>query len=111
MGGKTLNDSVVEWAPTRGFMPLPHYSTDIAAAWEVVERLKSEGHDFVITSCQQEGFKNWYVKITCKPDLYYIAQGDHESAAHAICVCAFEACTSLVRSDTFIQQAKGFKNG
>ena len=31
-----------------GYELVPHYSTDIAAAWQVVEKLRTEGFDFFI---------------------------------------------------------------
>lgn len=72
------------------------YSSEMNSVWKVVDRLREEGHDFAMSSHNQDGHTNWYVRITCKPELYYIVQGDHLSAAQAICLCALEACTALV---------------
>lgn len=35
------NSQLFEAFPTRGFCPPPYYSTDISAAWEVVEKVSS----------------------------------------------------------------------
>ncbi len=69
----------------------PLYSSDISATWEIVDRLRSEGHDFVIASYKQSGHDHWYVKINAKPEMYYIAQGDNLSAPKAICEAALKA--------------------
>jgi hypothetical protein len=65
-------------------MKLPHYSTDISAAWEVVEKLRELG---------------WYLAIHSDPKRGYFAtipradgiQIESETAPHAICLAALKA--------------------
>lgn len=55
---------------------LPHFSTDIAAAWEVVEKMRREGYIFDIE------IRKDYVGVNC----------EHcESAPLAICLAALRA--------------------
>ncbi len=52
-GGYYYSIGPVHWHDFSGDMqlanPLPNYSTDIAAAWEVVEKLRASGHGIVIS--------------------------------------------------------------
>lgn len=60
---------------------ISHFSTDIAAAWEVVERLRSRGYRFEVRS-QPQGF--W---------VYFGEEMSAEAptAPHAICLAALKA--------------------
>lgn len=63
------------------------YSTDIAAAWEVVERLKDSEHAFGFELTQDQGeLCEW---------LAYFGEGrfkaESETAPHAICLAALKA--------------------
>jgi len=41
MGWKKLNDTGLSWrSPDEGFSNLPYFSTDISAAWQVVEKMR-----------------------------------------------------------------------
>jgi len=59
----------------------PPYSTDISAAWEVVEKFKDE--DLRITWC--EGVREWLVEFT---NNQAVADG---VLSHAICLAALKA--------------------
>lgn len=69
------------WSPMR----CPEYSTDIAAAWEVVERMRMIGADLEITigkmgyAINYELEDNWGV------------HGYKDTAPHAICLAALKA--------------------
>jgi hypothetical protein len=62
---------------------IPHYSTDIAAAWEVVTKLAEEGKQIRISN-KAMGNNYWWS---------YIEEGaaQGESAPHAICLAALKA--------------------
>ena len=73
---------------------LPHYSTDIAAAWAVVEKMQGLGWTFQVDDV---GFNDstegkWRVVLTeeTKGHDYHPADGD--TAPHAICLAALKAC-------------------
>jgi hypothetical protein len=75
---------VYDFTGTQG-MPrktVPHYSTDIAAAWDVINQ-----HHFAI-NLHRVGAA-WYVKL----DGEFEAAG--ESAPHAICLAALKAVGGL----------------
>ena len=62
----------------------PFYSTDIAAAWEVVEKLQKEGQ--VITLMFSPNTKNWWSEFCPKGS----SAASKESASHAICLAALK---------------------
>jgi hypothetical protein len=64
----------------------PRYSRDIAAAWEVVERLRSQGIGFRLE--WSEGMEKPAAQF--QRGLY--AEHEGETAAHAICLAALHAC-------------------
>lgn len=71
---------------TNGIKP---YSTDIAAAWEVLEKV------FPKEVCVFKSYDSWFVAKSSQsrfPDgtIDYIASGD--TAPHAICLAALKAC-------------------
>jgi hypothetical protein len=68
----------------------PGYSTDIAAAWEVVEKLDSlEDFEFRMESDQGELIK-WHVEFHKLSDGQCFPASEH-SAALAICLAALKA--------------------
>lgn len=74
------------------FSNLPHYSTDIAAAWEVVEKLTSKKQPhFQLSLCDSytENPK-WCAEFDLdRPFKRVIAKA--ETAPHAICLAALKA--------------------
>ncbi len=61
---------------------VPHYSTNIAAAWEVVEKL---GNDFFELSRGGSGLSDGWSALTAEGDAWA------ETAPHAICLAALKA--------------------
>lgn len=93
-----FRDGGKQWLGTRSdgakMVPLPHYSTSIAAAWEVVAHLRSlasyvrwelrgDRHDYNCYFCLGRGVE-WVEDI--------------DTAPHAICLAALKAVGAL--SDT-----------
>jgi len=81
----------VEAVPTR---PLPHYSTDIAAAWEVVERFRVEpiGPRMVIVGCYDSaGLGNNGIGCEIKDGVGGSWQAFADTAPLAICRAALQA--------------------
>lgn len=68
--------------------PLPHYSTDIAAAWEVVERLSAENWIFDLLEGAHEGASPWRAHFMREGER---SNGYGDSAPHAICLAALKA--------------------
>lgn len=64
--------------------PIPHYSTNIAAAWEVVERFSY----FTITQSKLDK-ELYHAEFKGRLGEFFIAEG--ESAPHAICLAALKA--------------------
>lgn len=65
-------------------IPVPGYSTDITAAWEVVEKLRHEHIDLqlhVFNSCIRAYFD----------DLEWDDYSESDTASHAICLAALKA--------------------
>jgi len=67
--------------------PVPHYSTDIAAAWLVVEKLAAQG---LRLSLDAFGGDPWWVEFA---DEQWArgAQATANTAPHAICLAALKA--------------------
>jgi hypothetical protein len=61
----------------------PHYSTSIAAAWKVVEKLEN---NFVALSALGSGFR-----VEMKAFVTATVYGEADTAAHAICLAALKA--------------------
>ncbi len=70
---------------SRGYS-CPHYSTDIAAAWEVVEKFQAEDFDVRVGFCRwrDDGRVGW---------LAWVGKADAlaDTAPHAICLAALKA--------------------
>lgn len=70
----------------------PHYSTDIATAWQVVEKLWAiRGRDFQNLEVARDLVIGWTCRLapgpgTCDP--FVFAMGD--TAPHAICIAALK---------------------
>jgi hypothetical protein len=73
--------------------PVPHYSTDIAAAWEVVEKMSQKYH-WRIQSPFDVG-DEWYAGLTPRSVTGWNGRPDHyagaPSAPLAICLAALKA--------------------
>ena len=77
--------------------PLPHYSTDIAAAWEVVQKLgRWRGFDFMLVMPDPEQTfhlhtyeAGWYEATNDGPERRVV--GDADTAPLAICLAALKA--------------------
>jgi hypothetical protein len=61
---------------------MPHYSTDIAAAWEVVERLRAAGHWFDLRDIRGNGY--W-------ASFGQEMSAEGKTASLAICLAALKA--------------------
>lgn len=75
----------------RDWSPIPNYSTDVAAAWEVVEKFKSKKIEFALirdVSIWQASFQ-WNDSFPYHWDC--IEWVDGETAPHAICLAALKA--------------------
>lgn len=79
------------------FKEIPNYSTDISAAWEVVEKIKSwqiktewGRGQFILLDDQGEWIAGWYPEGG-PGDRSIEFSGTSESASHAICLAALKA--------------------
>jgi hypothetical protein len=81
-----LGDS--KWSRTHGdpWSFLPHYSTDIADAWAVVEKLR-EGNDVELKTLYWGKKTDWWVRLNSGFDVNTFA----ETAPMAICKAAILA--------------------
>lgn len=80
-------DAIDGWYPDHLFP----YSTDIAAAWEVVEKLTAQfGDDFTIWSIWSRENKI-RARFNRGESRTYAAQADAPTAPHAICLAALKA--------------------
>ena len=85
-------DELVKTGKLR-FRP-PEYSTDIAAAWQVVEKMQRENHDFAIhiTSCRDED-NQWQPHFNISVTRTLLTGS--KTAPHAICLAALKAVGAL----------------
>ena len=69
------------------------YSTDIAAAWLVVEKMRSGGRKFIIEALKPEHTELWYAAFSATEDLsgYEKSKALEPTAPLAICLAALEA--------------------
>lgn len=73
---------------------LPHYSTDIAAAWLVVEKLRADGWDF---NFDHDVGRSAHALFTRRPILSdCLFEQYADTAPLAICKAALAACAPLV---------------
>lgn len=77
-------EKIFGWSPSQVYDKHSYlsYSTDISAAWEVVEKVKSEYSVTIDTCLEHEG--KWLCTFA-----YHQVEGD--SAPHAICLAALKA--------------------
>jgi hypothetical protein len=72
---------------------LPHYSTNVAAAWQIVNRLENSGCTFAYKT-MSEGKRGHFVTIGYldKPvdSFHRFITKQGESVAHAICLATLE---------------------
>lgn len=86
---------------------IPPYSTDMSAAWEVVEKLSTHPLHFTVCiekSCNQKKFTVWFVPphtetgkrllIVDEMDKAEKIRDEAMSVAHAICLAALKAVTN-----------------
>jgi len=81
-----------------GSRNLAHYSTDILAAWEVVEKFENDGGIINYGNMFEGERKPWvsigYLKSPVHSHhAFVMAHG--ETAAHAVCLAALKACGKL----------------
>lgn len=82
------------WGPEgQSLAHCPRYSTDIAAAWEVVSKIKKAHWNFVLTCHHGE----WTVKLNHQTEGDDISEA--ESAPYAICLAALKAVETRDQSD------------
>lgn len=79
------NDVVTAFAR----VPIPKYSTDVAAAWQVVEKMSGTFHFFIDGKWrgQLDGKISWRCKFKPALDVPFVYG---ETAPHAICLAALE---------------------
>jgi hypothetical protein len=88
--------------------PIPHYSTDIAAAWHVVEHLNAQSITVEITALVSRANRSvrhivyTYNNETCMPR----DQAIESSAPYAICVVALKALANQ-RHESIDTAARG----
>lgn len=82
-----MYDERVEWQPDK------EYSEDIAAAWEVVEKMEDKGYRCDVSNVNPDGEPNWYAKFLkfTKGEFptYWMERSD--TAPLAICLAALRA--------------------
>lgn len=87
--GESISDPA-EWVMPnglRGREAPPFYSTDISAAWQVVEKMNRDGWCFRVASASPDN--NYYEGYFVKGDK--VSQVWLDTAPHAICVAALKA--------------------
>ena len=75
------------WEPARGYEDVPHYSSDIAAAWQVIEKLKDSGWDIHLRINRHGRGVELYGDNYKRPEVDVIA----ETSPLAICRAALIA--------------------
>lgn len=71
--------------------PYKHYSIDISAAWEVVEKMEKEGFDFCIHKYNGNSYYKAQFDKNGDLDTIIYREPTGESAPHAICLASLEA--------------------
>jgi hypothetical protein len=72
---------------------IPHYSTDIAAAWQVVERMRDQGwtsHYTDLSLDSREPWHSWHFTGTTPPNGPTLS-AQASTVPHAICLAALRA--------------------
>jgi hypothetical protein len=73
---------------------LPHYSTDIAAAWLVVEKMRADGWHFELSDRDAVDEQPFWVEFATK-EYERGGQSWQAAAPHAICLAALKAVGAL----------------
>jgi hypothetical protein len=69
---------------------LPPYSTDIAAAWEVVKRVNGVSKtNFYVSYSEYSG--EWWAQFQCRKETWFAKEVSDHSVPHAICLAALRA--------------------
>ena len=89
---KVMGLTEEDWIAGPTGLPRP-YSTDIAAAWEVVEKLRGTHRPFLLSHDFQDGFMKWPVVIVGFGAVV-VHEGQY-GAPHAICLAALKAVGAL----------------
>jgi hypothetical protein len=83
----------VSWADGNGFHLVEHYSTAISDAWQVVEKLISNGLDNIVLKYEDEftgkGVRAWYLYVG--KGAYWSYDSYSDTAPLAICRAALIA--------------------
>lgn len=90
-------DIEYHWGYPLGHDVAPNYSTDIAAAWQVIEHLRSQGYQFHINSLAESNNISVLISNPDKHSLGDMADftvWEHESLPLAICLAALKAVES-----------------
>lgn len=77
---------VVDRQGLTAYIPVPRYSTDIAAAWEVWDILKNKYHELILSWCD-----DMYDLLVCDSKGHYLFSSEADTAPLAICRCALKA--------------------
>ena len=70
---------------------VPRYSTDIAAAWEVVEKIRGAGFTFSLWDNANQYAAPWDCRFTHRDDVGQKGIAIEGTAPHAICLAALRA--------------------
>ena len=70
------------------WLPKP-YSTDISAAWEVVEKMRADKLSITLTGYWEGSTGKWWVNVL--DNVETVATVRTDTAPHAICLAALEA--------------------
>lgn len=85
------NSWIIPGEPSPEIIEVPQYSTDIAAAWAVVEKFKSPYHFDLWRAPYRAAEISWSCSFSKSIDARDIVRADAATAAHAICLAALEA--------------------
>lgn len=92
-----IAEKVMGWEDNmRGLMAyaiVPNYSTDIAAAWKVIEELRKDQKALLISQAYQGPYWEYLSKVEWNDSLkgYRFEFATSISAPHAICLAALKA--------------------
>lgn len=80
------NETFSRQGPGRTISVVPQYSTSINAAWQVVERLKTEGYYIKLHNAESQ--KKWFAMVIPPQDVMSEFLAEEDTAPHAICLAA-----------------------
>lgn len=86
-----------EGKTTKIFEPVPYYSTDMAAAWEAVEKLSDLGWGYCLEKAPGEKMATmWLLNKSLGPGVHNLSEVEAlsdkaESVPHLICLAALKA--------------------